>query len=543
MADQDIPLLDDTIVQLPSDLRQDMAERGKTDLYYLAKGILGYRDMTPRCHLPLCLFLDSNPSRFKLVLHPRGTFKTSVGTIGGAIQKIVRSTNNRILIANETSRNAERFAGSVKQHFESNRVLRALYSEIIPKNTRKVRWNNSELDFNRTWNGPEPTLDTLGMTGAMTSRHYTDLIVDDPISEEAAKSEAVMSDVITRIDKLHSLMVNAEEDNFLLIGTRWALFDVYSFFIKKFSGHLAKFIRSALVDGESIFPERLSVETLAQIRSTMGEYMFSCLYLNNPRDIANQDFNIDDLKFWRWSVDEEDVVLFDREGDVCAVWQLERLDINVSIDLAVSEKVSNDRNAIVVTGTSPAGDVIVLHTWTKRCTPLEVIEELFRIRRRFHPRAFGIEGVAYQKAFKYFLRAECELRGEYMNIVELKAIPSKRGTGNNSKEMRIRGLQPIAATGRLYVLPTQHDLRNEMADFPLGQFDDTLDALAHQLTMWRGLVSPKSVARRMEAEAATIAKIMAEQNSGYGRGEPFDPTFDELPRYGRFSEYTERGVY
>jgi len=429
--------------------------------------------------------------------------------------------------------------GAIKQHAESNRIFRTLYSSLIPK--RPTRWSSEELEFVRDWRGPEPSIDTMGMTGAMTSRHYTHITVDDPISEEATKSELVMQDIITRIDKIFSLMVKPTDDTFDLIGTRWALHDVYSHFLKRLGHRFAVFARGATIDDKPIFPELITLEILADIRSHIGEYMYSCLYMNNPRDVANQDFNVKDLRFWRWSTDQETVLLYDDEGLIEREWPLSVLDINVSVDLAVSEKITNDKNAVVTTGTTPDGRVIVLDTWVKRCTPLDVIERLFWLKQRYAPRQFGIEGVAYQKAFKYFLRAECEQRNQYMNIIELKAIPSRRGTGSNTKEMRIRGLQPIAAVGRLYVLPTQHELRNELADFPLGEHDDCIDALAHQLTMWRGLVSLERMARYKRSEDMLLTRL----RQGFGgnfvieendRGADLDP--DEVG-YHPFSPFND----
>lgn len=553
MADVDIPLLDEKVANLPADIRQDLAERGKSDLYFFSKAIMGFSDIVPHCHMPLCVFLDQHPSRFKLVLMPRGHFKTSLATVSRVTQRAVRNPNERILLVNEVADNAQNFLSSIEQHFESNRVLRTLYSQVIPRDTRKTVWNAKEMRLNREVKTPENTIEALGMNSTLTSRHYTHITIDDPISEDATKSDAVMNDAITRIDKIISLMVKPELNTFDLIGTRWALHDVYSVFQKKYGKKLARFIRAAVKDGEPIFPELISLETLAQARENMGEYMFSCLYMNNPRDIANQDFNIQDLRFWRYSSDEESVVLYAPDGSILREWPLEKLDITTTVDLAVAEKVTSDRNAVVTVGVSPLGEAIVLDTWVKRCTPLDVIEHLFWVKKRWPVRAFGIEGVVYQKAFKYFLRAECERRQMYMNIIELKAIPSKKGTGNNSKESRIRGLQPIAATGRLYVLPTQHELRSELADFPLGEHDDCIDALAHQLQLWRGFLSPERMERYKQSEMELMHRIRYTKGAELelsaaapgGKVNPQnvphpDDLGIEVPRFGNFVDHAIR---
>jgi hypothetical protein len=80
--DVDLPDLDKTIVEMPQDIRQDLAETGRNNLYFFSKAILGFKDVRPGPHGALCRFLDDHPSRFKLVLMPRDHYKTSVVTIG-----------------------------------------------------------------------------------------------------------------------------------------------------------------------------------------------------------------------------------------------------------------------------------------------------------------------------------------------------------------------------------------------------------------------------------------------------------------------------
>ncbi len=470
MPEQDLPNLDLDITRLPQDIRADLAERGRNDLYFFGKAIMGYREMTPHCHMPLCVFHDSHPARLKLTIHPRGTYKTSVVTISKNTQKAVKNPNERILIVNEVADNAEGFMSSIRQNFEANRVLRALYSEVIPPDVRKTVWNDKAFRLKRDWRGPEETFEAMGILSTLTSHHYTHLAFDDVISEDAVKSPTVMADTINRLVKFPSLMVNPEVSTADFTGTRWALHDVYSHLTHVLGDELARYVRGAVFNGELLFPELLGAETLAKLRELYGPYMFSCLYMSSPRDVANQDFNVEDLRQWRWSSDEEGVVLYsnvkDEDGYPVQLreWPLDKLDITVSVDLAMAEKITDDRNAIVTVGTSPLGEAVVLDAWARRCTPIQVIEKLFDLKRRFAVRAFGIESVAYQKALKYFLQAECERRGEYMNIVDLKAIPSKRGTGSNSKEMRIRGLQPSVA--RSIRISTTHKSLRPSQDSP-----------------------------------------------------------------------------
>jgi predicted phage terminase large subunit-like protein len=497
---QDIPNLDPSIAQLPKDLREDLAAHGRNDLMFLAKGVLGYKDITESAHGALCIYVDTNSSQFKLMLMPRDHLKTTLVTITGNIQRALRNPNERILIANESATNAERMLRGIRQHCESNKVFRALYSDVIPKDTRRVRWNDSELDFARSEIYPEPTFDTIGMTGAFTSRHYSHICIDDPISEEAIKSEKVMEDTINRLSSVLPLLTDPSKDTIWIVGTRWALHDVYSWFEEKLGDRLARFVRAAIEDNQPIWPERFSLETLALKRSMMGEYKFSCLMMNNPRNEELQVLNVQDLRWWRWADTAQSAIeLLDQQFKVHRRVRIDQLDITTTVDLAPAEKTTSDRNAVVTCGITPWGEAVVLEAWGKRCTPIELIDKLFEIHKRWHPRLFGIESVAYQKAFKYFLMEEGKRRNQYVRIEELKA--------QGKKEIRIRGLQPIMAVNRLYIDATSHMLRNEMADFPLGEHDDLVDALSMQLQLWRGRMSPEYWERYKKEEQKLLTRI------------------------------------
>lgn len=491
MIDQDIPHLDESIVQLPEDMRQGLRDRALSDLFFFNKGILGFSDMTLRAHAEFCQFLEQ-PWQFKLALLPRGFFKSSLGNVGGNLQLALQDPNQRILIANESATNAERFLRSIKQHCEQNRVLRTLFSNIIPRDVRKARWNDQELDFVRQVMVPEPTFDTIGMTGASTSRHFTHICIDDPISLEAVKSKLVMDGTIDRLKTFTKLFVAPEESTMIYIGTRWAYYDTVTWFEQAFKGRLRKFIRAAYdEDGSLIFPERITLSTLAAERD-MDEYLFSCNYLNAPRHPDAQELDPKLLKFAIINEDAEGeyVSLMDNQVLERSI-RIHDLDITVTVDLAPSETMTSDRNAITVVGVTPWNQAIVLQAWAQRCEPSVVMDELFKINARFHPRTVGIEGVAYQKAFKFFLSDEMERRNSWFRIEELKIDKG----GGGKRKPHIRGLQPLIKHRRLYIDPSMHLLRDEMADYPLGQHDDLVDSLAMHLRLFRQQLSPEFFAK------------------------------------------------
>lgn len=507
---QDIPFLDPSIERLDSEMREDLAETGRSSLFWFNRAVMGFRDLTEGCHGPLCEFADQNQKQFKLFLMPRDHLKTSTLTIGGTMQRQCRNKEHRQLIRNEMATNSQHFLRSIRQHAEKNRVFRALYSDLIPKDTRKVRWNDSELDFNREGNYPEPSIEAIGMTGAATSRHYTHITYDDPISEEAVKSEKVMQDTINRMSTSLDLLVRQELDTIWLVGTRWALWDIYSVWMDTFGDKLGRIVRSIIEDDQIIWPERFTAEGIALKRGLLGEYLFSCTQMNNPRNAELQDLNVDDFRFWAWDGDNH-VILFGRNGEQLDRWRLDQLDITTTVDLAPAETVTSDRNAVVTVGCSPKGQAIVLDTFAKRCTPLDVIRHMFYVRKRFKPRAFGIEETGYQKAMKWIVKELASESGVYLNVVPVK--PGGKG------KPHIRGIQPLMATGRLYVHPCQHILRNEAADYPLGEHDDVLDALALQLQLFVGQMRPEKWAKYKASEQKLLRVL---QGKARDPGAPTD---------------------
>jgi len=501
--DVDLSWQDDEIVSMPADIRRDIAESLRWDHYGFSM-MIGNKDITHKCHGPVSVFIDHNKAQHKFMLMPRDHLKTSHITIAGTLQKVVQDPEGRNAIFNAVAKKATNMLLAIRTICDSNAIFRALYSDIIPKNTRSIRWNQEGLDFVRQGSYQDPTISAYGMEGTATSSHFTHQTWDDPIEEDAYRSDEVMKSAIIRMSGIHALKDTPARDTVWVVGTRWALADVYSHYMKAWSSRSAKLIRSIVEHGEIIFPEKMGDwEDLAFMQASMTPYRWSCWMMNQPRDDSLQTFNTEHLRFWAWTAEEDAVILYDRDGSIKRTVEYDKLDVTTTVDLAAAEKASDDRNAVVTTGVTPWGECIVLDAWAQRCTPMALIEYLFHIRQRFHPRAFGIEDVAYQKAFKWFLKTEADRRGVWFNVIPIKA----RG----KKEIRIEGLQPIAASGRLWVHPKQFLLIQEAQDFPLGQHDDLIDALSMHQQLWRGLMSPEHWNRVQAAQQRIVARIDSEK--------------------------------
>jgi hypothetical protein len=84
------------IFALPDDEQEEvwakLRQRSKDSLFFLNKGILGFKDLTARLHRPMCNFMQLTPTnspfenaRFKATIIPRNHFKSTNGSIGRCV--------------------------------------------------------------------------------------------------------------------------------------------------------------------------------------------------------------------------------------------------------------------------------------------------------------------------------------------------------------------------------------------------------------------------------------------------------------------------
>ncbi|HEC66422.1 MAG TPA: hypothetical protein ENI23_14135 [bacterium] len=131
----------------------------QNDLYFLTKNVLGYKELDDEPHVEVCQYLETPESK-KLLLLPRGTFKTTIGTIAKTIQEIIKNPNIRILIFSETYSQSRAFLSEIKQHLERNNQLIGLFGQF----KKDPGWTEQEITvLQRTGIYKEGTIMTGGV--------------------------------------------------------------------------------------------------------------------------------------------------------------------------------------------------------------------------------------------------------------------------------------------------------------------------------------------------------------------------------------------
>ena len=475
----------------------EIAERCKVDLFYLVKYILAPNGdlITENTHRDLCEITKPLLPNFKpgmevnftpktrynngtkdevlsdqfdenrkqvLMLMPRGTFKSSLITIGFTLQYLLNDPNARILIDSETYGKAKNFLAEIKGHLEGNVKYRAIFKHIygvFPDDKKKDpsnRWTDAALDLAcRTAAKKEPSISCSGIDRSINGMHFDLIIEDDLHSEKNVTNKEQIEQVIAHRRLALSLLDPGMPR--ITIGTRWDFMDAYSDILKNKRKSYNILIRKAVEDdGTLLFPERLTKEFLEEQRREQGSYIFSCLYMNNPVDDETATFKHSYFKHIAW----------DDVKDKPISWFL-------AIDPS-SEGPYSDYAAFVLAGIDSERNLYIREMYRNKMKYSDIITLMFDWYQRYTPRGMALETVATQSNIEYMLIDEQKRRGVWLPVKIIK-------TRTTAKEDRIRSLAPYYEYGRVFhVQEANHveDLEYELTHFPKGENDDIIDALA-----------------------------------------------------------------
>jgi hypothetical protein len=303
---------------------KEVKSRAEKSLYYFAKAILKRGYLNPRLHSEVAQFLTKTPPFRKLLLLPREHAKTSIVSHALPCHAIIQPKENniyvkgkagvdtRILLAGETLDRAGKNLSTIQTGiFENNSLFRALWPHAVWETKPAKRWNANEMVVPRNIDYPDPTIQALGVDGAVTGGRFDIAIRDDLISLKAANSSVEMNTAIRWMIASRALY---ESDTTLefTIGTRWAVFDIYSFMLEGgvIDGEnfgkdytVATMVRSLIEDGEVIYPEKFSLEVWQgkqDVEMLKRQYglLFYLNYMNSAANPELTDFDISNLRYY-----------------------------------------------------------------------------------------------------------------------------------------------------------------------------------------------------------------------------------------------------
>ena len=490
--------------------REQKKQRGLSDLYFFGKYILGYKQMEEQPHREMCDFIQY-PCNRKLLLEPRGSFKSTVGAITYPIWKIVQNPDIRILIDSEDLANSKKMLAAIKAQFEGNEVFRSLFGDL-----KGDKWTENEITVvGRKRIAREPTIATSGVETPRVGLHFDLIISDDLHSFTNVGTPELLEKVINHWRLNAAILEPGGEE--IVIGTRWHMGDLYGTIIEQeIERRRIKLPKKFIVrkraaeydDGTLHFPTRLTKEFLEDQRIQLGSSLYALQYANNPIDEGVTKFKKHWIKFY-------------------GHYTPNNLIKTSTLDPAISQKDASCNTALVTCGTDEDGYIYILDCTAVKFDPKQVIDLMFETNDRWNMRELGIEAVTFQKVFKFWAWERMRQTGKFINIRELKTETDV------SKDMRIQALIPYVESGTI-LFPGSgpesltgglRQLYDELIQYPVAKTKDCVDALAYQLQLY----TPARVPTKKAEIKFTFQEIMKQERAKRVKVK------GKLPRLGRLN--------
>jgi hypothetical protein len=417
---------------------------GCMDRFYLLTTLLNRHDLVHPWLFDRCREVETRPDGH-IDLWARYHGKTSVITIGGVIQEILRDPNITIAIFSATKSLSSEILGQIKNEFETNEVLKSLYSDILYENPRgknpetgerPAKWSLARgLTVKRTQRPKEASLEAHGLIdGQPTGRHfhmhvYDDVVTQDNLSEDQLKKTTARFEMADNLGTRHGVRK-------WICGTRYSFADTYGTIIDRRSAipRIYPATDDGTLNGRLVL---LSPAHWEKIKRDQGMKIVSAQMLLNP--IAGNEATFQSL--WLKGYDIVPRVL----------------NVYILVDPSKGSGERSDRTAIAVIGIDPAGNKYLLGGVCHRMS----LSERYDLIVRFKDYWEGVPGVQMVRVGyeRYGASVEVEVIKERLlaanNSFPIEELNTPR-QGGHSKNDRISRLEPDIRGGRFYLPAVVH---------------------------------------------------------------------------------------
>jgi predicted phage terminase large subunit-like protein len=535
--------------------------KARTNLFWLATEVLGYKDISLDVHYPLLNILQRFPapppgerakyddidwtrqrytpyvpmreldgSRRRLILDPRGMFKTTVNVICHTVQWILNYPDIAVLIVHAKQEVAEDILGEIKAHFQSNRILREMFPEYCPPANKRDFGTRQKFTVpNRTQPArkrKEPTVGISSIDTAVAGYHYDVIKFTDIVCLENSGTKDQLQKVAYSFGMYRNVLVKPT-DWIDVEGTRYHFSDLYGRIIdgeqkkpqeeRRWAIHIrgiykkdtkgkpytftpeemadCDYLRDAAGTPVSWFPTWFPVSEMELERQdpATGEFLFASQRLNNPVDTSDEKpFPIKLIK-WKSRLDMSRVPM--------AYY-------TTTVDTAETQGASADSTAIVTCGWDQFGRCYVVDIRHGKMMPDAIIRELFIACLKYEPVSIRIEETGFVRGLKPSIRRQEDLMGRYLPF---DFIPRDNQVAKAARILNT--LQPWYRRGEIIFcedLACREALEQELTRFPAYK-DDILDALADQFQN-RDWFGRNNVRKDM---AAQMAEERAKPNGAF----------------------------
>lgn len=466
-------------------------ELALSNLFYFAKYVLGKSKMEIEPHLKLCDFIQNwGEKDRKLILMPRGSYKSTIGAVSYPIWLLIQPENSRYTFPHLQDKGGNRnmrvlLDGEVRNKTSLrnlNDLKGLLLSPKIEKTFGKLRpevgWREDQIILSIRQPGifGEPSVVIGGVDIEETGLHFDLIVADDLVGETNVNNPEQLEKV--RRHYQHYINLLDPGGRLLILGTPWHHQDLYHYiFDNSELLSLFDYVKwPAKKDGKLLFPvdglgkPALNEEFLAKAKIEQGSFYYPQYMLEVT---AGEDsiINRSDLRYFK-VVDGE--IWIQQEGAYRPKGlKISDLTITLTCDEAHTKAKYADYMAINIKGEDKEGNWYILGSRRGRWSESEGLNEIEISYQTYSINQGGLESARYE-----LLADQLSRRGIYVKELKHRL---------RSKYSRFRALEPRFARHKIYIQKSQGNLEYELLCWMVtgfrGTHDDEADALAYQLDL------------------------------------------------------------
>ncbi len=450
-------------------------------LYYDNKLLFGkwffphyFRKDSPPFHIQI---IKECSGLYTAIQAPRGSAKSTVTTFLDTVHGIALKKERFVVIVQNTYAKAAGSLNNIKYEFRYNKKLMedfGINMEVKDAEGDTIFSHSDGFMCRVLCKGA----DQLGSIRGERFGAYrpTLIIVDDIEDDEMVKNPERRDELEKQFNEVLNYAGEAGETRIVVDGT-----------ILHDDSLLAKMIRTdryrrfkklvyrARNDGVSLWPEKWSIEDLAEMESDNPE-AFAKEMQGDPSSGTME--TIRRVDFRRWELVENEAVLYNEDKEVSARWRLKDCRAGIGIDLAWEEGQVSDYSAFVPGIVTPANDLLFdSYIHKKGLRPNEWENIAFDLSERYQAMTgkrvcIGIEKAKYEKVMKWFLREAQKRRNSWLWFKEVNW-----GTKDKIERIMTR-LANRYENHSVYHRRGMGALENELVRLRSTPHDDIADAAA-----------------------------------------------------------------
>jgi len=450
-----------------------------------------YRNIEPGAHqYEMARWADDETILYEAEFWPRDHGKSEIFAISLPLRRVCEDPNIRILIVQKTKDEAMKTLGVIKAELETNKRLRAAYSrhwhdligraDIVNKSgmteDKEGTWQAQRIYCKRTRRGKDPTVEAVGVGGAITGGHFDLIILDDVEDDENTKTKDRLAGLVRWFTGT-IMQLREPHTKIIVVGTVKTLGnDIYN--LVRSNPMWRCRTRSCLVsdhtwddieyreirnkDGqitdveiftegvEVLWPEKWPLKSLVlDYLAAVNRHIWKREKLNDLRVLAGRIFK----REWFDYYDKEPAM-----KRVIQIW-----------DTAFSEKESADWSVCGTLGLGADNFIYVMRIFRARLAFPDLIRAMKAEAVRMGPEEILIEDRGSGKSAIQTLKRESGL--------PVVGIPPEK-----DKVARANAVTPYYESGRVRHkrgAPWLDAFEDELVMFPDSEYDDQVDVISY----------------------------------------------------------------